>query len=322
MPADHAVFLDVDTVDRGDLDRAELYASIPKWTFFGSTAAAQVNERIAQAAVVVSNKVPLGAANLGVAEQTRLICVAATGVNNVDLAAAKAAGIQVSNARGYATAAVVQHTLGLMLALATRLPDYHRAVTAGRWQAAEQFCLLDYPIQELAGRTLGIVGYGTLGQAVARLAEALGMRVLVAARPGNERDGRPDRLPLRRLLPQVDVLSLHCPLTPQTRNLIDAEALALLPSHAFLINTARGGIVAEAALAAALRAGRLAGAGVDVLSTEPPNQGNPLLDPAIPNLIVTPHIAWASRAARQRLFGEIAANIQAFVAGEERHRVA
>lgn len=197
--------------------------------------------------------------------------------------------------------------------------DYRDAVRAGRWREASRFCLLDYPIVELADRTLGIVGYGELGRAVARVAEGFGMRVLLAARPGG--GVPPGRLALDTLLPQVDVLTLHCPLTAATRNLIGARELKLLPRHAFLINAARGGIVDEAALARALREGWIAGAGVDVLSKEPPRDGNPLLEPDIPNLIVTPHNAWGSQEARRRIVEQLAENVRAYRAGDGRRRV-
>jgi glycerate dehydrogenase len=306
-------------VDLGDLDLSALQAVLPGWRWQISVEAAPMGERLAGAAVAVTNKVVLDAAAMAAAPGLRLICLAATGTNTVDLEAAGRAGIAVCNVRGYATAAVAQHVFALLLALSTRLLDYHQAVRAGRWQQSRQFCLLDFPIRELSGKTLGIVGYGELGRAVARLAGAFGMQVLVAQRAGGA--PTPERLPLAELLARVDVLSLHCPLTPQTRGLIGAAELALMRPDAVLVNTARGGIVDEVALARALRAGRLGGAGVDVLSLEPPRAGNPLLEADIPNLIVTPHSAWASREARQRLVEEIARNIAAFRRGEDRNRV-
>jgi glycerate dehydrogenase len=308
------VFLDRDSLDCNDLDFSGLDRVLPNWRYYPSTASAEVAARIEDADVVISNKVALDAATLRQAPHLKLIGVAATGVNNVDLPAAAAQGITVCNCRGYGTAAVVQHVFALLLALYTRWPDYQQAVRAGRWQQASQFCLLDFPIRELAGKTLGIMGYGKLGQGVARIAEAFGMRVLVAERPGTV-DATEDRVPLPVLLPQVDVLSLHCPLTPETRGLIGAWELALMRRDAILINTARGGLVDEALLADALRRGALGGAGVDVLSLEPPVDGNPLLVPDIPNLIVTPHCAWGSRESRQRLVGQLTENIQSWLDG-------
>jgi glycerate dehydrogenase len=201
----------------------------------------------------------------------------------------------------------------LLLALATRLPDYKRDVRAGRWQQAQQFCLLDYPIIELHDKTLGLLGHGELGSAVAKLAEAFGMRVLLGQLPG--RPPRADRLPLDELLPQVDALTLHCPLNSDTLNLIGTRELGLMKPTAFLINTARGGLIDEQALADALRAGHLGGAATDVLTQEPPTDGNPLLAADIPRLIITPHSAWGSREARQRIVGQLSENALAFFNG-------
>ncbi|CDI03052.1 D-isomer specific 2-hydroxyacid dehydrogenase,NAD-binding protein [Candidatus Competibacter denitrificans Run_A_D11] len=308
-------FLDKDSLDCGDLDFSVLDTELPELTYYPATSPDQVAERIAQAEVVISNKVMLNAAAIQQAPRLRLICIAATGVNNVDLAAAEAAGITVCNCRGYGTPAVVQHVFALLLALYIRLPDYHQAVRAGRWQQASQFCLLDYPIRELADKTLGIVGYGELGRGVARVADAFGMRILLAQRPGTV-EPEEGRIPLPVLLPQVDVLSLHCPLTPETRGLIGAWELALMRRDAILLNTARGGLVDEAVLADALRKGALGGAGIDVLSLEPPTVGNPLLAPDIPNLIVTPHSAWGSRESRQRMLGQLAENVREYRLGQ------
>ncbi|MCP5424132.1 MAG: 2-hydroxyacid dehydrogenase [Gammaproteobacteria bacterium] len=308
------VFLDKASLDYGDLDFSGLDKAVSEMRYFPTTAPEQVRERLAGAAVAISNKVMLDAAALEASPDLKLICVAATGTNNVDLAAATRLGITVCNCQAYGTPSVVQHVFSLMLALMTRLPDYHQAVREGRWQQAQQFCFLDYPIRELAGKTLGIVGYGELGRGVAHIAKAFGMTVLVAQRPGHheQQDGR---LPLTALLPQIDVLTLHCPLTPETRGLIGAWELALMKRDALLINAARGGIVDEAALAKALRSGALGGAGVDVLTVEPPAQGNPLLEP-IPNLIVTPHCAWGSQEARQRLLAQLAENIEGYLRGQ------
>ncbi len=313
-------FLDQDTVDRDDLDFSLLRRVLPAWRLYHTGDSVPVPERVAGSAVVVSNKVVLDETLLAGAPELKLVCVAATGTNNVDLDAAAQLGIRVCNVRAYATPAVVQHVFGLILALTTRLMDYQGAVLDGRWQRSPYFCLLDFPIRELAGRRLGVVGYGELGQEVARVAKAFGMDVLIAQRPGAG-DDRPGRLPLHELLSQVDVLSLHCPLTPATQGLIGARELGLLRSDALLINTARGGIVDESALAAALQGGRLGGAGIDVLVREPPVGGSPLLDPDIPNLIVTPHVAWASRESRQRLLDEVAHNVEAFLGGEPRNVV-
>ena len=265
-----------------------------------------------------------GAELMDAAPRLRLICIAATGTNNVDLDAARERGIAVTNVTGYGTRSVVQHVFAILLGWATRLWEQHQAVRAGDWSRGTHFCLLgedfDQPMRELAGLRLGIVGHGELGQAVARAAEAFGMEVLLAERPGAS--PRPGRLPLHALLPRVDVLSLHCPLTDATRNLIGAAELALMRPDALLINTARGGIVDEQALADALRAGTIGAAAVDTLTSEPPPPYHPLLAADIPNLIVTPHAAWASRESRQRLVDGVAENIRAFIAGGSRNRVA
>jgi len=314
------VFLDTDTVDGGDLDLSPItdIAGI-NWSSHGTTSPAQLAERISDADIVISNKVVLDRENLQGTKALRLIVVAATGTNNVDLVTARERDITVCNVRGYGTPSVAQHVFALILALTTRLPEYMRAVAQGRWQKHPHFCLFDYPIRELHGKTLGIIGFGTLGQGVAAAAAAFGLKVVVAQRPG----GQPQagRLPLHELLAQADILSLHCPLTEQTRNLIGAKELASMKKDAILINTARGGIVDEVALAEALREGTIGGAGIDVLSEEPPVHGNPLLADDIPNLIVTPHIAWASRESRQRVIDIVGANIRAYLDGKPQNIV-
>lgn len=315
------VLLDRESLDVGDLDLAGLFATLPAWDSHVATAPADTAERVCAASVVVTNKVVLDEAVLSRAARLKLIAVAATGTNNVDLEAARRRGIAVCNVTGYATPTVVEHLFALLLALTRRLDDYRLALAAGRWHESRQFCLLDFPLRELRGRTLGIVGFGELGRAVAHTArEGFGMEVLVAARPGSQ--PTPGRVALEELLARADVVSLHTPLTPETRGLIGARELALMRPDALLLNTARGGIVDESALAAALRAGRLGGAGFDVLAVEPPRAESPLLAPGIPNLIVTPHVAWASREARQRLLDQVAQNIRAFLEGVARNRVA
>jgi glycerate dehydrogenase len=315
-----AVFLDHASLDLGDLDLAPLRAPFGELVLHGRSDTQQVAERLQGAQVAISNKVRIGADVFEQCPDLKLILVAATGTNNVDLEAARQHGVTVSNCQGYGTPSVAQHTLMLLLALATRLPDYQTAIGEGRWQKAPQFCLLDFPIVELEGKTLGLLGHGELGGAVARLAEAFGMRVLLGALPG--RPARPDRLALDDLLPQIDALTLHCPLTDATRNLIGQRELDLMKPHAFLINTARGGLVDEQALADTLRRGHLGGAAFDVLSVEPPRDGNPLLAGDIPRFILTPHSAWGSREARQRIVGQLSENASAYFAGEPRRVVA
>lgn len=308
-----AVFLDHPSLDLGDLDLDPLRRCFGELQLFDRTTPEQVTERLMGATVAITNKVVINAAAMAASPELKLILISATGTNNVDLAAARQQGITVCNCQGYGTPSVAQHTIMLLLNLATRLSDYQKAVAEGRWQQATQFCLLDYPIVELQGKTLGLLGHGELGSAVGRLAEAFGMRVLLGQIPG--RPARPDRLPLDQLLPQVDALTLHCPLNEHTRHFIGARELALLKPGAFVINTARGGLIDEQALAEALRNGHLGGAATDVLSVEPPTQGNPLLAGDIPRLIVTPHNAWGSREARQRIVGQMTENARGFFSG-------
>ncbi|MDM3871486.1 2-hydroxyacid dehydrogenase [Porticoccus sp. W117] len=312
------VLLDTDTFGIDDLSLDAIYGLPVSWQNYPATSPEQVSGRLHNAHFVITNKAPIGVQQLAVAPHLKMIAVAATGTNVIDLDAARDAGVAVSNCVAYGSNSVVQHTMALLLALSTRVVDYHRDVMAGAWQRSPMFCRLDYPVEELAGKTLGIVGFGELGRGVARIAEAFGMTVKVASLPGRE---QPGRTPLAELLPQLDVLSLHCPLTEQTRNLIGANELAAMKSSALLLNVARGGIVHEQALVDALRNGDIAGAGVDVLTQEPPVDGNPLLAGDIPNLIVTPHSAWISRRARQTLLDQVAENIQSFLDGEPKRLV-
>jgi glycerate dehydrogenase len=316
-----AVFLDFGTVCfRGDLNPGALMQTMPGLELRDHTDQSDVVATLNGANIALLNKLRVGRETISQLPDLRLIVLAATGTNNVDLEAARERGIGVCNLRDYCTSSVVQHVLAVMLLLNQRLREYDALVRSGAWQRGDQFCLLDYPIRELAGRKLGIVGFGTLGRDVARAANlALGLEVLIANRPGGERV--PGRFDLDELLPQVDVLSLHCPLTPQTEGMLGAAQLARMKPDAMLINTARGALVDAQALADALRSGRLGGAAIDVLPQEPPTRGNPLLAPDIPNLIVTPHIAWAAREARQRCIDEMAANVADFLRGGHRGRV-
>ena len=309
-----AVYLDYASLDQQDLDFQALHAAFDPLVLYPATSAVEIASRVADVDVIITNKVVIDAATIQQCPELKLILISATGTNNVDLTAAKARGIVVCNCQAYGTSAVAQHTIMLMLNLATSFLSYQRVLEQGEWQKASQFCLLDAPIVELAGKTLGIVGYGELGHAVAKLAEAFGMKVLIAVLPNRPADA--SRVPFAELLAQVDFLSLHCPLTEDTRHLISHAELDAMKSSAFLINCARGGIVDEAALAEALRACKIAGAATDVLTVEPPKQGNVLLDPTIPNLIVTPHNAWGSVDARQRIVDQMVENVEAFKQGQ------
>lgn len=305
-----AVFLDAEGLHTCNLNNLEKECS--SLQLFHTTSPELVAERIGGADIVILNKVRISRHHLEAAPAVRLVCIVATGTDVVDLPGAAELGVTVCNCQAYGTDSVVQHVFSLMLALHTNLLSYHTAVQAGHWQTASQFCFLDYPIVELKGRTLGIVGYGTLGRGIAKIARAFGMKVIVARRSGNPPDERP---PLADMLPEVDVLTLHCPLTEQTRNLIDAQVFALMKPTSFLINCARGGIVDERALLEALHTKKIAGAAIDVLCIEPPRDPHPLLEAKLPNLIITPHIAWASKEARQRIIDQTVANLQAFKSG-------
>ncbi|MGE8570944.1 MAG: 2-hydroxyacid dehydrogenase [Acinetobacter amyesii] len=308
-----AVFLDYQSLDKQDLDFSGLEAQFDELILYPATTAVEVAQRIQGADVIISNKVHINAEHMQLNPQLKLILISATGTNNVDLVHAQQQGIVVCNCQAYGTAAVAQHTLMLMLNLATSFRQYDRAVQQGDWQKADQFCLLDFPIIELAGKTLGIVGYGELGQAVAHLAKAFGMKIMIGALPN--RPMAAERVAFSEMLAQVDFLSLHCPLTDETRDLLNHESLAQMKASAFVINCARGGVVNESALAEALKSGKIAGAATDVLTVEPPKQGNVLLDPSIPNLIITPHSAWGSVDARQSIVQQLVENVEAFKAG-------
>ena len=310
------VFLERDTI------RAELRppAFEHRWLDYSVTRPEEVLERLAGATVAVVNKLPLRADVLARLPRLRLIAVAATGTDNIDLEFCRRRGIAVSNVTGYARHTLPEHVLTLALALRRNLLGYREDVRAGLWQRARQFCLHTREIHDLHGSTFGVVGHGTLGRGVARLARAFGARVLVAERKGASA-AREGRTPFAEVLGRSDVLSLHVPLGAETRGLVGRDELALMKPTSVLINCARGGVVDEAALAEALAEGRIAGAGVDVLSVEPPAGGNPLLSLDLPNLIVTPHVAWAGREAQQALADQLIENIEAFVRNSQESRV-
>ena len=312
------VFLDYDTVSNGDLDTARLREAVGTLVLYDSDES-KIAERLEDAQIALVNKLELNRELLFGAPRLKLIALAATGTNNVDLIAARERGIAVCNVRAYCTASVVQHVWGLILSLTQHVYEFSRLAQDGSWTKDEAGAVLSHPIRELQGRVFGVVGWGELGRGAARVAETFGMRVKIANRRGAAPD--PGRTDLDELLAMADILSLHCPLTDSTRGLIGARELALMKPDALLINTARGALIDSEALAAALRAGRLGGAGIDVLPQEPPVIGDPLLDRKIPNLLVTPHIAWAAREARQRCIDEMAANIRDFRSGGRRGRV-
>jgi glycerate dehydrogenase len=308
------VFLDRDTL-RADL-RAPSFEH--RWINYGETKPEEVFERLRDATVAVVNKVKLGEEVLARLPSLKLVAVAATGTDNVDVEFCKSRGVGVTNVRGYARTTVPEHVLALVLALRRSLFAYREDVRRGAWERAPHFTLLTHEIRDLRGSALGVVGYGSLGRAVAGLGAALGMRVLVAEHKG-AREVREGRVAFDEVLRESDVLTLHVPLRAETRGLVGREELSRMKRSAVLINCARGGVVDEAALAAALVEGRIAGAGVDVLTGEPPRAAagrrNPLLELDLPNLIVTPHVAWASREAMQALADQLVDNIEAFIRG-------
>ena len=291
-----------------------------EWIDYAETEPHQVVERLQGATIAICNKLPLRESELSRLTQLKLIAVAATGVDNIDLAYCNQQGIAVCNARHYAGNSLPEHVLMLTLALRRNLNAYLQDVREGAWWKAKQFCLLDHPIHDLRAATLGIIGYGFLGKAVANLATAIGMKLIVAERKGATMI-RPGRVAFEQLLAASDVVTLHCPLTDETRNLIDWPELQMMKRDSLLINTARGGLVNEAAVLRALREQQIAGAAFDVLSEEPPRGGNVLLETELPNLIVTPHVAWASREAMQTLANQLIESVTAFVRGEAVNRV-
>lgn len=315
----NVVFLDRDTISAQTTLRT---LSFPhELTVYNRTAPDQVAQRIANADIVITNKVPVRGEALAGAKRVKMVAVAATGTDNVDLNACAQRGITVSNIRGYAVHTVPEHVFALIFALRRSIVAYHQSVKEGRWQQAQQFCYFDFPIKDLAGSTLGIIGEGALGQSVATIGRALGMRVLFAARKGGAKQGSL-YTPFNELLAQSDVITLHCPLNDSTRNLIDAPEFALMQRKPLLINTARGGLVNEEALAQALRSGQLGGAGFDVTIPEPPPADSPLMKLLdLPNFILTPHVAWASQEAVQSLADQLIDNIEAFHGGNPRNIV-
>ena len=308
------------------LDRNSLQADIRRpgfpheWRDYPATLAAQVTERLRDATIAISNKVPLTAESISPLKNLKMIAVCATGTNNVDLDYCRAHGITVTNIRNYAVHSVPEHVFMMILALRRNLIGYCVDVHNGLWQASGQFCLFTHPIIDLHGSVLGVIGRGALGKAVAKLGEAFGMRVLIAEHKAAA-PVRPGYTLFDTVLAESDVITLHCPLTPATHHMIGQAEFKKMRRDALLINTARGGLVDETALAGALRQGEIGGAGFDVLTVEPARAGNPLLELDLPNFILTPHVAWASRNAMQIMADQLIDNIEAFVRGALQNRV-
>lgn len=316
MSTHHVVFL----------DRASLKAKVRAPSFGGryveheKTLPEQVVERLKGATVAITNKVPLREDVLSQLPDLKMIAVAATGYDVIDVPACRARGIAVANIRNYAVHTVPEHAFALILALRRNILAYRQDVEAGVWQKSDQFCFFTHDIGDLHGATLGIIGEGALGQGTAKIARGFGMEVLFADHEPPKMPGV-EFTPLDEVLARSDVISLHCPLTPGTRNLIGLEQFRKMKRNALLINTARGGLVDEAALITALDEGLIAGAGFDVLTVEPPRNGHPLLDVRRPNFILTPHVAWASDGAMQFLADQLIDNVERWAAGTPQHLV-
>ncbi len=311
-------------VDRATIPAHIYFPELPfehQWVSYDETSPSQLLERVHDADVIITNKVVLNADSLSQLPKLRLIAVAATGVNNVDIEYCRAHGIAVTNVQGYATRSVPEHVIGMIFALRRHLMAYHHDIGRGEWQQRRQFCFFTHPIGDVADSTIGIIGRGTLGQATAELARAVGMQVIFAERKGVSvcREGL---LPFETVLRQADVVSLHCPLTEETHHLLGADELSMMKATAILINTGRGGLVDEAALVDALMSGTIAAAGVDVFTQEPADERNPLVaNIDLPNLLLTPHIAWGSDSAIQQLVQRLVENIAVFHQGQKQNRI-
>jgi len=304
----NAVILDEESFNPGDLDLSKLIALLDNWERYPSTKPEQREKRLAGKQIAIANKVVFDVPLLKNLPELKVILLTATGMDNIDRDYCQQHGIATYNVTDYCTATVSQHVFALILALKTQLIPYQTMTKNGDWSRSGQFSSLAYPISELAGKTLGLVGYGNLAKGVETLAKAFGMKILIAQRAGSS-EASDGRLLLHDLLPQVDVLSIHCPLMPETKNLISTKEFELMKSSAVIINTARGAVIDKFALAKALKNQEIAGAGIDVLDQEPPPLDHPLLDEKVPNLILTPHIAWAAVEARQRVIDKVAENL-------------
>lgn len=314
-----AVFLDAGTF--GKQESFEGLKALPlQWSFYDRSSPSEIEKRAKDAEIVVLNKSILDPKILRALPHLKLICVTATGVNCVDLETAKQLGIAVCNVPQYSTASVPQLTLLLLLALANQFAAYQDDIRKGRWQKESHFSFFDHPIQEIKGKSLGILGYGNLGKEVARLASAFGMQILLVEHPHSKRP-LPQALPLEEVLRRCDFFTIHAPLNTATQNLIGKKELSWMKKSAYILNVSRGGIIDEIALKDALKQGTIAGAALDVLSQEPPPPDHPLLDPTIPHLLLTPHIGWASLEARRTLLDSTRKNIEAYLQGNIQNQV-
>ncbi|MAD91900.1 MAG: glycerate dehydrogenase [Gammaproteobacteria bacterium] len=314
-----AVFLDFLTLGPG-LNIDGLKTLLPELEIFDITTDEQVPERIKDANIILTNKIDLDEKLLSNCPSLQVIGLTATGTDNVDLEAAKNHGVAVCNIRAYCTQSIAEHVFACLLNFTRNLQNYNTAVRAGHWEKSENFCLMSFPIRELSEMKIGIVGYGELGRGVANLARSFGMEVMISVRPGTL-EIKNNRVLFEDILKFADVISLHCPLTDSTKGMFSEAEFKKMKSDAILINTARGGLVDPDALVEALNSGEIAAAAIDVLSKEPPVDGNPLLDYDKPNLILTPHIGWGSKRARQAAIDQLTENIAAFIRGERLNQV-
>lgn len=306
----NAVILDETSFNNnGDMDLTNLLGLNDNWARYDETAKDERLERLQNVQIAVANKIVFDKELLEQLPDLKVILLAATGMDNIDRDYCEANGIAYYNVTDYCTASLAQHVFTLILSLSTSINDYQRITRNGEWSKSAHFCTLQFPIQELAGKTLGLIGYGSLAKGVEKLAKAFDMNIMLGARVGST-EAPEGRVLIEDMLPQVDVLSVHCPLTPETNKMINYDFLSKMKSTAFIINSARGAVIDNADLAQALRDGVIAGAGIDVLEVEPPPADHPLLDPDIPNLILTPHVAWAAKEARQRVVEKVAANLK------------
>lgn len=317
------IFLDAATVDFGDLNLSNL-KKCGQYKSFANLPSHHIHKMAKDAEVIISNKFILNKDTLASLKKLKLICVAATGYNNVDVQYAQQRGIAVCNVANYSTTTVAEHTLLFILALSHRLTEHHHSAISGKWSRSNYFSVPDFPFYDVYGKTLGIIGYGTIGKKVGKIAKSFGMTVLAAKIPGRDYklNTSQQRHSLQAVLEKSDFVSLHTTLNKNTRGLIDAQKLALMKPSAFLINLARGQIVQENDVVSALKNKQIAGYATDVLSTEPPAKNHPLLAKSLQNkVLITPHVAWGSVESRQRMIQEITANIVAFFAGRKRNRV-
>ncbi len=315
------VFLDAGTIDRGDIDLS-LLKKQGKLVCYDRSSPPEIFERIKNASIVITNKCVLGKDLLKKSPHLKLIAVAATGFNNIDIAAAKKKKILVANVAGYSTSTVVEHTFLFLLACGHRFIEHHEASQQKKWSASPYYALLDFSYSDLRGKTLGIVGYGTIGKKVARVAKVFGMKILVAKIPGRKYSTSKKRASLKKLLQVSDFVTLHCALSEKTFHLMNTQRLSWMKTSTYLLNLARGPIVDEKAMLSALQKNKIAGYATDVMEQEPPPQNHPFFQKSLQNkILLTPHIAWASRESRQRLIDEVAWNIAAFKKKIRRNRV-